>query len=91
MSGLCTKGFIMSIGMSLVSMLGLLKQRRCERCGLYYAKSCKKCIHCSTLDETQLAAFKEMHQQNQEGNNVIGSYFFFISLIIALLLLLSFL
>ena len=80
----------MSIGMSLVSILGQLKQGRCERCGLYYAKSFKKCIHCSNLDEPQLAVFKEQHQQNQEGHNVIGSYFFFIALIITLLLLLSF-
>ncbi len=76
--------------MSFAWRLRVLKQKRCKRCGLYYAKSLKQCNHCSAFNDDQLAAFKEQHQQKQEGNNIIGVCFFFIVLIITLLLLSSF-
>ncbi|XQW85669.1 hypothetical protein ACOYR1_02735 [Thalassotalea piscium] len=81
----------MSVGMSAAWRAKQPKQKRCDRCELYTPEAQDKCIHCSELNESQLAQLKEQHQETLQGNSTFGKYLLFGSVIIGLLLLLSFL
>lgn len=81
----------MSVGMNLALLVKKLKQKRCDRCELYYDGSLDKCIHCSELNDSQLLAFKVQHQNSLRGNSIIGNYLLVSAMIVALILLLSFL
>ncbi len=85
------KGVVMSVGMNLVLLVNKLRQKRCDRCGLYYDRSLGKCVHCSELNEYQLLAFKVQHQHSLQRNSTLGRYFLLSAVILALILLLSFL
>ena len=67
------------------------KQKRCERCELYYPESLSQCDHCAKLDSSELAILKAQHQETLQENSTFGKYLFFTAAIIALLLLFSFL
>jgi len=81
----------MSVGMSAAWKAKQPKQKRCNRCELYTPKTGEKCIHCSALNESQLAQLKEQHQETLQDNYTFGKYLLVASAIIGLLLLLSFL
>ncbi|RHW74562.1 hypothetical protein [Colwellia sp. RSH04] len=81
----------MSIGMSAAWKAKQPKQKRCDRCELYTPKPDDKCIHCSELNESQVAQLKAQHQETLQDNSTFGKYLLFGSVIIGLLLLLSFL
>lgn len=81
----------MSIGMSAGWRSKQPKQKRCDRCELYYAESLVKCVHCSELSNSQLAQLKEQHQDTLQNNFMLGKYLIFGSVIIGILLLFSFL
>ncbi|WP_019027774.1 hypothetical protein [Colwellia piezophila] len=81
----------MSVGMSLAMKAKQPKQKRCDRCDLYYPVTLDECDHCSQLNDSQLAEFKAQHQETLQGNSTFGKYLLFGSVIIGLLLLLSFL
>ena len=81
----------MSIGMSAAWRAKQPKQKRCDRCELYSPESLDKCVHCSELNESELAQLKEQHQETLEGNSSFGKYLLFGAAMIGLLLLLSFL
>jgi hypothetical protein len=81
----------MSAGMSAAWRAKQPKQKRCDRCELYTPEKSDKCIHCSELNELQLAQLKSQHQKTLEDNSTFGKYLLFGSVIIGLLLLLSFL
>lgn len=85
------KGGVMSVGMSLALLVKKLKEKHCDRCGLYYDGSLDKCVHCSELNDSQLLAFKNQYQNSLQGNSTFGKYLLFIAVILALILLLSFL
>ena len=48
----------MSVGMSLALRAKQPKQKRCDRCDLYYPVSLDKCDHCSQLNDSQLSELK---------------------------------
>ncbi|ALO34684.1 hypothetical protein CMT41_08090 [Colwellia sp. MT41] len=81
----------MSVGMSLALRAKQPKQKRCDRCELYYPESLDKCDHCAELNNSQLAQLKAQHQETMEENTTFGKYLLFGAAIIGLLLLLSFL
>ena len=81
----------MSIGMSAAWRAKQPKQKRCDRCELYFPESLDKCIHCSGLNESELVKLKAQHQETLEDNSAFGKYLLFGAAIIGLLLLLSFL
>jgi hypothetical protein len=81
----------MSVGMNLALLVKKLRQKHCDRCGLYDDGSLDKCVHCSELNESQLLAFKIQHQNRLQGNFTFGTYLLLIAVILALILLLSFL
>lgn len=81
----------MSIGLTSAWRAKQLKQKRCQRCGLFYAQSLDKCSHCADLNGAELARLKKQHQEIQRDNSTFGQYLFFAAAIIGLLLLLSFL
>jgi len=81
----------MSVGMSLAMRAKQPKQKRCNRCELYSPESLDKCIHCSELNESELAQLKAQHQDTLENNSSFGKYLLFGAVIIGLLLLLGFL
>ena len=81
----------MSVGMSLAMKAKQPKQKRCDRCELYTPETGDKCIHCSELNESQLAQLKAQHQETLQDNSTFGKYLLFGSIIIGLLLVLSFL
>jgi len=81
----------MSVGMNLTLLIKKLKQKRCDRCNLYYDAELDQCIHCSELDDAQLLAFKVQHQNDLRSNSILGNYLLVSAIIIALILLLSFL
>lgn len=81
----------MSVGMSLSMKAKQPKQKRCDRCDLYYPESLDTCDHCSHLDDAQLADLKANLQETLQDNAIFGKYLLFASLVIGLLLLLSFL
>ena len=81
----------MSVGMSAAWRAKQPKQKRCDRCELYTPEIGDKCIHCSELNESQLAQLKSQHQETLEDNSTFGKYLLFGAVIIGLLLLMSFL
>jgi len=81
----------MSVGISTAWRTIQPKQKRCERCGLYYSKNLEKCDHCSELNDSKLAALKAQHQETLRDNSAFGKYLLILAAIIGLLLLLSFL
>ncbi len=85
------KEIVMSVGMSAAWRAKQPKQKRCDRCELYYAESLDKCVHCSELNESELAQLKLQHQETLQGNSTFGKYLLFGAVIIGVLLLLSFL
>lgn len=85
------KGIDMSLGLSTAWRSKQPKQKRCDRCELYFPKSLAKCIHCSALDGSELAKLKAQHQATLEDNSTFGKYLLFGAAVIGLLLLVSFL
>ena len=81
----------MSVGMSAAWRAKQPKQKRCDRCKLYTPKIDDKCVHCSELNESQLAQLKSRHQKTLEDNSIFGKYLLFGATIIGSLLLISFL
>ena len=81
----------MSVGMSAAWRAKQPKQKRCERCELYYAELLDKCEHCSELNDSQLVQLKAQHQETLQSNSSFGKYLLFGAVIIGLLLFLSFL
>lgn len=81
----------MSVGMSAAWRAKQPKQKRCDRCELYYTESLEKCVHCFEFNDSQLAQFKKQHQVTLHHNSTLGRYLLFGALILSLLLLLSFL
>jgi len=81
----------MTVGMSFALRAKQPKQKRCDRCELYYPESLAQCDHCAELDNLELAKFKAQHQETLQGNSSFGKSLFFAAAIIALLLLFSFL
>ena len=81
----------MSLGFNLAWRLKQPKQKRCQRCGLYYDKSLTLCAHCGQLSAVELTAFIAEHKATQQSNAGLGNYFIFVAIIIVFLLLGSFL
>ena len=81
----------MSLGMTAAWRAKQPKQKRCNRCELYTPETSAKCIHCSELNDSQLAQLKAQHEETLEDNAVFGRYLLFGAAIIGLLLLISFL
>ncbi|MCJ8321039.1 MAG: hypothetical protein MJK12_15475 [Colwellia sp.] len=81
----------MSVGMSFASRAKQPKQKRCDRCKLYYPESLDKCDHCSELSTSQLAQLKAQHQETLQDNSTFGKYLLLGAVIIGSLLLLDFL
>lgn len=81
----------MSVGMSLAMRAKQPKQKRCDRCELYYPETLEKCDHCSELNDSQLEQLKQQHRETLDDNSSFGKYLLFASVIIGLLLLFSFL
>jgi len=81
----------MSVGMSFVLRAKQPKQKRCDRCQLYYPASLEQCDHCSGLNNSQLAKLKAQHRETLKDNSTFGKYLLFGAVIIGLLLLFSFL
>jgi len=81
----------MSVGMSLAWRLKQRKQKRCDRCELYYDKSLEECAHCAELSDAQMVQFKAQNQNTLQENSSLGKYLLFVAVIIGLLLFLSFL
>jgi hypothetical protein len=88
---LCVKGAVMTVGMSFALRAKQPKQKRCDRCELYYPETLDECDHCSELDNSELAQLKAKHQETLQDNSTFGKYLIFSALIIGLLLLVSFL
>ncbi|WP_448548473.1 hypothetical protein [Thalassotalea fusca] len=80
----------MSVGMNLAWRLKQRKQKRCDRCELYYDKSLDKCPHCSELTDYQLVQFKAQQKETLQDTASFGKYLLIIAMIIGFLLLLSF-
>ncbi|QDP01052.1 hypothetical protein [Thalassotalea sp. PS06] len=66
-------------------LIPIRKTRKCSRCGLKYPAKDEVCKHCKGLNETQIKALQEHHQQSMKSNRKLAGLFGFIT--IALLLL----
>ncbi|TWX53730.1 hypothetical protein ESZ28_09020 [Colwellia hornerae] len=77
----------MSIGLTSTWRSKQSKQKRCNRCELYYVQSLDKCSHCADLNGAELTRLKKTHHDN----STFGQYLGFVALIIGLLLPLNFL
>lgn len=80
----------MTVGMSSAWRSKQPKQKRCDRCNLYYPEALETCLHCSDLNSAQLTQLKANHQKYLEHNSNLGKYLFIIAAIIGVFLLLSF-
>lgn len=85
------EGVVMSLNASHAWRTMQQKQKRCDRCKLFYPETLNKCDHCSDLNNSQLVYLKFQHIKAQRDNSAFGKSFLFCALIVGLLLLLSFL
>ena len=46
--------------------------RECERCGLLTPTKREACRHCAQLDDEGVAALRERHASEQQGNHHLG-------------------
>lgn len=67
----------MSIGISTAWRAKQPKQKRCDRCELYYPESLDECTHCSQLNDSRLTQFKAQHQETLKDNATCGKYLLF--------------
>lgn len=81
----------MSLDMSISWRSKQPKQKRCDRCELYYSEFLDKCTHCSDLNETQLLMLKAKHQESLKLNAKFGKYLIIAAVVIGVLLFVSFL
>lgn len=80
----------MTIGMSVAWRSKQPKQKRCQRCNLYYDEQLDKCSHCAELNEAELAALKKQQHRQAKAHSILGSKFIFSCLFILFLLAFTF-
>jgi len=79
----------MSVSMNAAFRTSQPKQKRCRRCQLYYSETLEKCLHCSELNDSELAQLKAQHQETLQDNSTFGKYLLWAAIVVGLLLLLS--
>jgi hypothetical protein len=64
--------------------------RKCQRCGLRYAKGDTVCPHCSGLTDQQVVEIRARQEREHAGNANLGRLFLYIAglLIVGMLILL---
>ncbi|ROS01305.1 hypothetical protein EDC56_1734 [Sinobacterium caligoides] len=77
----------MALGMSISWCAMRKKQRRCDRCCLYYSEDLKQCHHCGRLDDDQLEVLLKGHNMGLSNSVTLGRCFIVIGLAVGGLLL----
>jgi len=79
----------MSLGAKLILLLHDLKQKRCDRCSLYYSKDHEECPHCSNMNDFALQEFLEERGINPNAKSGLGQFLLFAAVIMLVVFLIS--